>query len=310
MSAAQEGHRDRPMLAITLRLLAMLMLATTYSCGKLLSDRSTSIGEIVFYRQLFAFPVVTIWLVATMGLRAVRTNRIGMHVSRSLLGMLGMLLNFGAVALLPLAESTSIAFTMPIFATILSALVLHEKIGRHRWSAVAVGFIGVVIMANPDAEHLASLGVIVALVGAFVTAIVSIVLRDLNKTEQAPAIVFWFTALSLPPLAILAWMSATPHDAHDWLLLVMLGVSGGVAQLLMTFSLRWGPVSLVIPMDYSQLIWATAAGWLFWSTWPTATSWIGAVLIAAGGLYIAWREQVRRSAAGVSPDEDRAGRSG
>ena len=299
------------MFAIILRLAAMLMLAATYVCGKLLTDRGVGVGEIVFYRQLFAWPLAAAWLFATMGPSAIKTNRIGMHISRSALGMLGMLLNFGAVALLPLAESTSIAFTMPIFATILSAIVLREHIGRHRWSAVLLGFIGVVIMAHPDSEHLANIGVAVALAGALVTAIISIVLRDLNKTEQAPTIVFWFTTLSLPPLAILALFSHVPHDAYQWTLLVMLGISGGAAQLLMTFSLRWGPVSLVIPMDYSQLIWATMAGWLFWNTWPTLPSWAGAAMIASAGLYIAWRENVRRSGAlSVTAEEDRSGRSG
>lgn len=310
MTAASGARRDRPMLAIALRLVAMLMLATTYVCGKLLSDVKVGIAEIVFYRQLFAWPVVTAWLAVTMGLGAIRTNRIGMHISRSTLGMLGMLLNFGAVALLPLAESTSIAFTMPIFATILSAMLLREQIGIHRWSAVILGFVGVIIMAHPDAENLANLGVMIALAGAFVTAIISIVLRDLNKTEQAPTIVFWFTTISLLPLGGLAWSAATPHDAYEWALLILLGASGGVAQLLMTFALRWAPVSLVIPMDYSQLIWATAAGWIFWSAWPGLTSWAGAAMIAASGLYIAWREHVRRSAGSVSPDEDLSGRSG
>jgi drug/metabolite transporter (DMT)-like permease len=298
------------MLAIGLRLAAMLMLAATYTCGKLLSDRHVGIPEIVFYRQLFAWPVAAAWLFATMGPAAIKTKRIGMHVSRSILGMIGMILNFGAVALLPLAESTSIAFTMPIFATILSAIVLREHIGLHRWSAVVLGFIGVVIMAHPDSQNLASFGVLVALAGAFVTAIVAIVLRDLNKSEAAPAIVFWFTTISLPPLGALALASGTTHNAEQWGLLVLLGITGGAAQLLMTFALRFAPVSIVIPMDYSQLIWATFAGWLFWNSWPGLASWAGAAMIAAAGLYIAWRERLRRGASALSADEDRAGRSG
>ena len=306
----EHARQDRPLFAIGLRLVAMLMLASTYICGKLLSERAVSIGEIVFYRQLFALPVVTGWLLATMGIHAIKTQRIGMHISRSVLGMIGMLLNFGAVAMLPLAESTSIAFTMPIFATILSAMILREQIGFRRWAAVLMGFVGILIMAHPDSHNLASFGLLVALAGAFVTAIISIVLRDLNKTEQAPTIVFWFTALSLLPLGSLALTSSTPHDAHTWGLLVLLGMTGGAAQLLMTFALRWAPVSIVIPMDYSQLIWATWAGWMFWGTWPSLASWSGAVLIAGSGLYIAWREHKRRSASSAGADEDMSGRSG
>lgn len=303
-------HVDRPLFAISLRLLAMMLLAATYACGKLLTSRGVSLGEIVFYRQLFALPVVTAWLLATVGPSIIPTKRIGRHISRTALGMIGMLLNFGAVALLPLAEATSIGFTMPIFATILSALFLKEPTGLHRWSAVIAGFVGVVIMAHPDSAQFASAGLGVALAGALVTAIVAIVLRDLNRTEPSPAIVFWFTALSLPPLGILVLFQGTAHEPYVWALLAILGVLGGAAQLLMTSALKWAPVSIVIPMDYSQLIWATWAGWLLWSNWPAPATWVGAVLIAASGLYIAWREHVRHRAPTVSPEEDRAGRSG
>ena len=305
-----KGHIDRPLFAIGLRLLAMMMLAATYAIGKLLTNRGVFLGEIVFYRQVFALPVALGFLLVTLGPSVIPTKRIGTHMSRTALGMIGMLLNFGAVALLPLAEATSIGFTMPIFATILSALFLKEATGLHRWAAVVVGFVGVIIMAHPDTANLASFGLLVALAGAFVTAVVAIVLRDLNRTEASPVIVFWFTLLSLPPLGLLALFTGSAHDGTAWLLLVGLGISGGAAQLLMTSALKWGPVSIVIPMDYSQLIWATWAGWLLWQSWPTSSTWAGAALIAASGLYIAWREHVRHRASRISPDEDLAGRSG
>jgi drug/metabolite transporter (DMT)-like permease len=308
---AMRPHADRPFFAILLRLLAMMMIALTYALGKLLTERQVVLAEIVFYRQLFALPLVAGWLLATAGPSIIPTRRIGTHISRTALGLVGMLLNFGAVALLPLAEATSIGFTMPIFATILSALLLKEPTGIHRWSAVAIGFVGVIIMAHPESANFANLGMAVALAGALVTASVAIVLRDLNRTEPAPAIVFWFTVLSLPPLALLVLLQGKAgHDLSTWGLFLLLGLSGGAAQLLMTSALKWGPVSIVIPMDYSQIIWATALGWLLWGTWPAGATWAGAALIAASGLYIAWREHLRRRAIIVSPEEDRAGRSG
>jgi len=293
-----------------LRLLAMLMLAATYAIGKILVERGANLPEIVFYRQLFAFPIAAVGAFATVGLAVMPRAPLRTHVTRTGLGMTGMVFNYGAVALLPLAEATSIGFTMPIFATILSALLLRERTGVHRWSAVALGFAGVVIMAHPESANFASWGLIVALSGALITALVAIVLRDLGRIDEAPVIVFWFTLLSLPPLGLLMLWFGQAHDPLDWLLLLGLGVSGGVAQLLMTASLKWGPVSIVIPMDYSQMIWATWAGWLFWASWPLPSTWVGAALIAVSGLYIAWRERVRRGAPIVSPEEDRAGRSG
>jgi drug/metabolite transporter (DMT)-like permease len=303
-------HTDRPLYAITLRLLAMMMLATTYAFGKLLVERGVNLVEILFYRQLFAFPVAAIWAFATLGFALRPKAPMKTHATRTTLGLVGMLFNFGAVALLPLAEATSIGFTMPIFATILSALVLKEPTGMHRWGAVILGFVGVIIMAHPESANFASFGLLVALVGAFITALVAIVLRDLGRTEQAPVIVFWFTLLSLPPMALLMLWFAQAHDPVTWLLLAGLGITGGAAQLLMTSSLKWGPVSIVIPMDYSQMIWATWAGWLLWASWPLPSTWAGAVLIAVSGLYIAWREHVLRRPSHISPAEDLAGRSG
>lgn len=306
----RETQRDRPLYAIGLRLLAMMMLAATYTLGKLLVERGAHITEVTFYRQLFALPVAAGWAFAMLGTAVWPKAPMRTHAVRTALGFTGMFFNFGAVALLPLAEATSIGFTMPIFATILSALLLKEPTGPRRWAAVLVGFVGVVIMAHPESANFASIGLFVALGGAFVTAVVAIVLRDLGRTDSPPVIVFWFTVLSLPPLGLIMLWFAQAHDPLSWTLFVLLGLSGGAAQLLMTSALRWGPISIVIPMDYSQMIWATWAGWMFWSTWPAPSTWIGAALIAISGLYIAWREHVRRREPTISPDEDRAGRSG
>ena len=305
------GHRhDRPVYAIGLRLLAMLMLAATYALGKLLTERGAHLTEITFYRQLFALPIAAVWAFATLGTALKPRAPIRTHCTRTALGLAGMMFNFGAVALLPLAEATSIGFTMPIFATILSALFLKEKTGLHRWSAVLVGFVGVVIMAHPESANFASAGLAVALAGALVTAVVAIVLRDLGRTEAPQIIVFWFLLLSLPPLGLILLWTGQAHDPLSWALFVALGVSGGFAQILMTSSLRWGPISIVVPMDYSQMVWATLAGFMLWGTWPLFSTWIGAVLIAASGLYIAWREHVRHRQPAVSPAEDLGGRSG
>lgn len=308
--AAPKPHTDRPLLAISLRLLAMAMLATTYALGKLLTTRGVNIVEIVFYRQLCGLPIAAIWLLHTLGPRAIPIQRWRTHGLRAFLGMTGMLLNFGAVALLPLAEATSIGFTMPIFATLLSALLLRERTGLHRWGAVLLGFVGVLIMARPDTLAIAPLGLIVALAGAIFTALVAIVLRDLGRTDPAPVIVFWFTLFSLPPLALLMIRFAQGHDLVSWLLLLCLGLAGGVGQLLLTSALKWGPVSIVTTMDYSQIIWATWFGWLFWQVLPAPTTWIGVALIVASGLYIAWRQRVRHRPEPISPQEDRGGRSG
>lgn len=287
-------------MAIGLRLLAILFLSTMFMLSKVMAGRGVTLVETLFYRQLLALPLVMLWVGLTDELGSLRTRRIGKHASRTVMGLTGMMLNFGSYILLPLTEATIIGFSMPIFATLLSALLLREATGPHRWAAILIGFVGILIMARPDATHFSPLGVGVAVAAAVMTACINLLLRDLGRTENAGVIVFWFTALSMPPLAILMLFFGKAHDPFTWGLLILLGLTGGAAQLCMTGALRWAPVSIVLPMDYSAILWATIFGFLIWNEWPLASTWAGAALIIASGLYIAWREHVRARRARIS----------
>ena len=291
MTVTARPHR--PLLAIGLRLTAVICLSAMFITVRIVDQRGVHIVESLFYRQALALPFVIAWLSLSGGLGAVRTQRIGVHASRMLLGLTGMLLNFLSYILLLPAEAATIGFTMPIFGTILSALILREATGVHRWSAVLIGFVGVLVMIRPEAGHFPMQGVAVAIAGALVTASVSLVLRALGRTENAGVVVFWFTALSMIPLGIAVPFFAQGHDPLTWGLLLLIGCVGGIAQLCLTASLRWGPVSVVLPMDYSAIIWTTLLGVAIGEDWPMITTWIGASLIIASGLYIAWREHRR-----------------
>ncbi|KXU29700.1 permease [Sphingobium sp. 22B] len=282
----------RPFTAIGLRLVAVICLSIMFVTVRLADARGVHVVESLFYRQALALPVVFAWIAMTSGMGSIRTRRIGVHATRMIIGLTGMVLNFLSYILLLPAEAVTIGFTMPIFGTILSALILREATGIHRWSAVLIGFLGVIVMVRPDAGHFPAIGVAVALAAAFVTACVSLVLRELGRTESAGVIVFWFTLLSLPPLGVAMLFHGQAHDAMTWGLLLLIGVTGGIAQICMTAALRWAPVSVVLPMDYSSIVWTTLLGWAIWGNWPIATTWIGAALIVGSGLYIAWREHV------------------
>ena len=284
---------EHPLTGIGLRLLAMMFMAVMFALGKVVGTRGVSLVELIFYRQALALPLIVTWVAMTDGLSAVRTNRLGAHASRTALGLAGMVLNFGSYLLLPLTEATAIGFTMPIFATLLSALLLRETTGPHRWAAILLGFAGIIVMVRPDGVHFPPLGLAVALSAAIITACISLVLRDLGRTEKAGVTVFWFTVLSVPPLGILMLFLGKAHDSMTWLMLIGVGVTGGIAQLCMTGALQRAPVSVVLPMDYSTIIWSTLLGLLIWGEWPMHTTWVGAALIIASGLYIAWREHVR-----------------
>jgi len=298
-SAAAPSRPHRPLFAIGLRLIAVVCLAVMFVTGRVADAHGVHLVETLFYRQALALPVVFAWLAMSSGIGAIRTRRISVHATRMVIGLTGMALNFLSYILLPPAEATTIGFTMPIFGTILSALILREPTGIHRWAAVLIGFLGVLIMVRPEGGHFPPMGVAVAITAALVTASVSLVLRELGRTESAGVVVFWFTALSVPPLGIGMLFYGQPHDAQTWGLLLMIGLFGGIAQLCLTAALRWAPVSVVLPMDYSSILWTTLLGWAIWGDWPMWTTWVGAALIIASGLYIAWREHrhARRIAA-------------
>lgn len=292
-TATDTYHETRPFYAIGLRLLAMLTVSIMFACVKWASERGVHIVESLFYRQLLGMPVAIAGVMMGPGLAALKTRHIGLHISRATLGSIGMVLNFGGYILLPLAEATTIGFTMPIFATLLSVFFLGERPGIHRWAAVIVGFLGVLVIVGPGQhEGVSAFGVSVAIGAAVATACVSLVLREIGRTEHPSVVVFYFTVLPLPFLAVIMMWFGKVHDLETWGILFAMGVFGGIAQLLMTGALKWGPVSLVLPMDYSSLLWSTALGWLIWQSWPGSSTWAGAVIIAGSSLYILWREHV------------------
>ena len=292
---------DRIFKGLALRLFAIACLSTMSALIKLAETRGAGLAETMFHRQLWAVPLVTAWIAMGPGLSIIRTGRFTAHLGRTAVGVTGMIFTFGAVLLLPLAEATTLQFTVPIFATILAALVLHEAVGWHRWGAVVVGFVGILIVAQPGSGHFGLIGAFVGLAGAVFTALVSIELRQLSRTEDTGTIVFWFSLLSLAPLGLAYLFVIQPHPGWVWATMLAAGLVGGIGQLALTGALRFAPVSAVLPMDYSSLIWATLYGLLLFGVLPTPATWIGAPVIIASGLYIVWRERVRHQEKMVEP---------
>ena len=244
----------------------------------------------MFWRQFITLPIAIAWVLATGGIGLLATRRPGTHMLRGLYGTIGMVLNFGAVILLPLAEATTLNFTVPIWAVLLSILLLKEKVGIWRWSAVLLGFAGIVVIAQPGSGHFPLYGALVGLGAAFMIALISIQIADLNRTDKPLTIVFYFALLTSVVTAPALPFVMTAHDADAWLLLLAIGLTGALGQLLLTAALRFGAVASVIVMDYSGLFWATLYGWLWFDALPPASTWLGVPLIVGAGLLIAWRE--------------------
>ena len=292
---------QQPMLALGLRLMAVAVLSTLMMLVKYTAGTGVRLPEIMFWRQVPSVFLIFGWLAWRGQITRLRTQRLGSHTRRAMLGLTGMFFTFGAPLLLPLAVSTTFGFTTPVFAVILSALLLRERVGPVRWLAVALGFAGVIIIAQPGHALIPPFGAFVGIGAGFLVALISIQVRDLGRTDEPLSIVFWFAALSSPLLLAALPFTYTQHSAWQWFLLIGAGVLGCVGQLLLTASLRYGQVASVIVMDYSALVWATLYGWLVWNELPPAATWWGApVIIAAGGV-IAWREQkLHRRAAPVT----------
>ncbi|CAM4020067.1 EamA domain-containing protein [Novosphingobium lubricantis] len=281
---------DRPMLALALRLVATVLFSIMLMLVKLSGEHGIALPEALFWRQLLPALAIFGWLAARGQIGRLKTRRPWVHARRTLIGGTGMFLTLGVVQLLPLAEATVLGFTTPMFAVILSAIVLKEKVGVWRWTAVFLGLAGVFIIAGPDTGNLPPFGVAVGIGAAFMVALVTIQVRDLGRTEEPLTVVFYFSAMSAPLLGLFLFRTGASHDPAGWLMLGGIGLAGLFAQLTMTASLRYGSVSSVIVVDYVQLAWATFWGWLIFHHLPPASTWLGAPVIISASLLIAWRE--------------------
>jgi drug/metabolite transporter (DMT)-like permease len=216
-------------------------------------------------------------------------------------------LNFLAFILLPLAEATAIGFSVPLFATLLAAVVLGERTGWWRWGAVVVGFVGVLVIVQPGSGHIGGVGGLVALGAALTTGSVTLAIRRLGATEAAATTVFWFGFSSLVPLGLAMLFVAKAHDPQTFAVIFGFSLAGGLAQLLLTGSLRLAPVALVMPMDYFALIWASLLGWLIFAQLPSHWTAVGVPIVIGAGLVILWRERrLRRKASALAAMSEEA----
>jgi len=291
-SMSDPAPPERRLLGIAMRAGSATAFGGMSGLLKAASTHGVTTPEMIFYRNAWALLVVGGWISLGPGWSAVKTRAPLAHVTRSTIGLVSMLLTFGALALLPLGEATTLTYAAPILATLLSGLILAEKIGPRRWSAVAAGFIGVFRVARPG-DGVTALGLLVVISAAVGQAAVMITVRQISRTEPTAAIVFWFTLFTMIAGAAMLPSFGHSHDLSTYIMLAGAGLLGGFAQLTMTASLRFAPVSVVVPLDYLQIVWGILIGWLVFLSAPTPLMLAGAALIAGSGIYTAYREHAR-----------------
>ena len=289
----------KPLLGIALKVASALAFTLMAALIKLVSATYPT-GQLVFFRSAFALLPLLAWLAWRGDLvNAVRTRNLKGHVLRGLIGCTGMFAGFVALSRLPLTDAVAIGYAAPLIVVILAALVLKETVRAYRWSAVAVGFLGVMVMLWPHlsggalAQGMAggpAIGALFGLLGACCAAGATIQVRRLTASETTGAIVFYFTILSSffgLCTIVLGWRMP---DAGDLGVFVLIGVLGGIGQILLTQSYRYGDASLVAPFEYTTMIWALLIGWFGFGQWPKPVVVIGACIVAGAGLFVIWRE--------------------
>jgi drug/metabolite transporter (DMT)-like permease len=261
------------------------------------------VPQILVFNALFALVPVGAMVVSRGGLPQLRTRRLGLHLLRGVLGTTGGFLAFYAFSRLPLADAYAIIFATPLLITALSVPILGEAVGWRRWSAVLVGFIGVLVMLRPGMAPV-SLGSVAALGAACASACAILLVRKLSVTETTPSIAFYsnLTAVVLTGLAFSA--TFVVPSLLDFALMAASGLIGGTALLVLIAAYRRSPAALVAPFQYSQMLWAILLGALFWSDVPEPVMLLGASIVAGSGLFILYRETAlgRRPTASLHPN--------
>lgn len=295
---------DTPGLAISLRILSVVLFAGMLVCVKAVSA-DVPIGEIVFYRSAFAMiPLVIFLWIRQEFPGGLATKRPFAHMMRASFGALAMFASFAAIARLNVAEAILIAQLSPILMAISAVVILSERLTRWRVGGLAFGFSGVVVLVwpelggeTPDADRL--IGFLIGIVGAALTAFALIMVRSLNRTESPGAIAFYFAVASmLGGLATLPWGWATPNG-WTFVLLVGAGLFGGFAHIAMTLAFRYAEASRIAPFEYVALVWPILADLLIFKL-PLSQSFLFAIPLVLVGVVLAAAEK-NHTAHKISP---------
>lgn len=286
---APQSQSASNMVGVMHMLLSVLLFSFMDSTVKWLGD-GYPVHQIVFFRCFVALGPIMFFVYQAGGLKMLKTKRAHVHLGRAVVGMSAMFTAFYAFSQMRLADAIAIMFSAPLFMTAFSVPFLKEKVGIRRWTAVFVGFIGVLIIVKPGGD-VVSIGAISALAASVLMALAMIFVRHLSSTDHVVSITFYFTVtgavISGIAVAFFGWK--TP-SGFDLMLFIAVGLLGGFAQYFMTSAFRHAEIGVVAPLEYTSIIWGSLIAFVIWSEIPVARVWTGAAIIIASGLYMLHRE--------------------
>jgi drug/metabolite transporter (DMT)-like permease len=280
------------LLGILLQILAMLCFTLQGAQVRHLAGE-VPLGELVFARSLFGLIPLLLLLAWQRTLpHALYTRNVRAHVTRGMTNLSGMFFNYAGLARIPLADATAIGYATPLFTVILAALFLGEIVRLWRWGAVIVGFLGVLLMLWPylGAGAADAAGALFVLIASFLFGVAMTQVRHMTATETTGALVFYYSVLGIVLSFLTVFWGWVLPDGMGLLSLFMLGIVGGLAQILMTESFRHAPASVLAPFAYTSMIWAVAIGYLWFGEIPEAIVLAGAAIVIGAGLFVIWRE--------------------
>jgi drug/metabolite transporter (DMT)-like permease len=278
---------DKPAFAILIMVAAVAMLVAMNTLVKIIGPDYHAF-QIAFLRNVVAAVVLIPFVLKSGGMAVLRTRRPGLQLIRSISGLTGVCCIFFAVQRLPVAEVMVISQAVPLFVTALAVPLLAEKVGWRRWSAAALGFVGVLLALGPVGE--VSVAALIAVLGTALWSITILTVRKLGATDSPAATTFYYMVFgTLAAGLVQPWVWRAP-PADLWLLFAGAGILGAIAQLLIAHALRIGEASVVSPFNYTAIVWGIAIDLAIWGAYPSVWTLAGAAVITAAGLYIFRRE--------------------
>ena len=280
------NNMSAPLMAISLMIISGLFFVLMHSAVKYLS-KEIHIFEIAFFRcALVIFVLAPV--IIQQGKTIFKTRQPKMQFLRIITNSVAMLCFFYGISTTPLAQLTTLGFTVPIFATILAVIFMKEKIRLRRTTALIIGFIGTIVVMRPDISI--ELGALLIIFSSFLWSICLIFIKKLTQTDSAVTISLYFGIGMIPATFILAFPVMEAIDMRQFTILIFIAITGTLAQTIMNTALKKGELALLLPFDFLRLIWSVLIGYVLFAEEPTFTLWIGGFLIIGSTTYIAWRE--------------------